>query len=309
MVKYRNTIISIILSIVCIIMVAGCGSSKTPPTTPPKETSIKETNNKGTHIYDNAKVVDLKNGMGTATIGKVSVLKIKSSELTQSALEDWYFNYASRNVGDKGEKWNWAVIVYTDINNLGTFYNGTLIKDVKIKKDSKDDTWALDSDKGQMLAPDKDNKHLISLEKAIEDAEANRKKEQEAMIATNSSNDIDVQMSHQIEKISDKKYKVSGTTNLPEKTQLLITLSSDSYRGQGKCSVNNSKFEVVFSGEKLTPSDYDLQITMPIVRVQNNPEVAAKLGGHGEYLKGEYAVPSSVTNDIVVKYEVEVSLD
>ena len=176
MLKYRNTIISIILSIVCIIMVAGCGSSKTPSTTPPKETSIKETNTKETHIYDNAKVVDLKNGMGTATIGKVSVLKIKSSELTQSALEDWYFNYASRNVGDKGEKWNWAVIVYTDKNNFGTFYNGTLIKDVKIKKDSKDDTWALDSDKGQMLAPDKDNKHLISLEKAIEDAEANRKK-------------------------------------------------------------------------------------------------------------------------------------
>ncbi len=149
MLNYRNIIVGFLLSIICFTMIAGCGSNKTTP--------------KETHIYDNAKVVDLKNGYGTATIGKVSVLKIKSTELTQSALEDWYFNYVVKNVGDKGEKWNWAVIVYTDKNGVGTIYNGTLAKDVIIQKESKDDTWAWVSGDGQIFVPDKDNKHLVPL--------------------------------------------------------------------------------------------------------------------------------------------------
>ena len=76
--KFGYVVVSIIFSLLCAMIVAGCGSSGTP---------------KQKHIYDTAKVVDLKNGAGTANIGKVSVLKIKSSDLTQAALEDWYFNY------------------------------------------------------------------------------------------------------------------------------------------------------------------------------------------------------------------------
>lgn len=288
--KFGYVVVSIIFSLLCAMIVAGCGSSGTP---------------KQKHIYDTAKVVDLKNGAGTANIGKVSVLKIKSSDLTQAALEDWYFNYASKNVGANGEKWNWAVIVYTDRDNYGTFYNGTLIKDVKIKKEAKDDTWVLDSDQGQILVPDKGNQHLTSME----EAKVAQKKEQEAMLAKTSSKDIEVQMSHQVEKIGENKYKVSGTTNLPEGTQLMIKLSSDSYRGSGKREVQNSAFEVVFSGEKLVPGEYSLSITMPLVKVQKNPSLTEKLGDNGEHLKGQYAVPANIGNNIIVRYEVDVSLD
>ena len=129
------------------------------------------------------------------------------------------------------------------------------------------------------------------------------------MLAKTSSKDIEVQMSHQVEKIGENKYKVSGTTNLPEGTQLMIKLSSDSYRGSGKREVQNSAFEVVFSGEKLVPGEYSLSITMPLVKVQKNPSLTEKLGDNGEHLKGQYAVPANIGNNIIVRYEVDVSLD
>lgn len=129
------------IGIACIIFLALASITK-EFTGEDKKQSVKVEQQE--HIYDNAKIVDLKNGPGTETIGKVSVLKINSSNLTQEALEDWYFNYASKNVGDKGEKWNFAVIVYEDKPNIGTFYNGVITKDVPIKKNDKDDTYNMD---------------------------------------------------------------------------------------------------------------------------------------------------------------------
>lgn len=111
------------------------------------------------HIYDNAIIVPMKNGAGTKVIGKVSVLKISSSEVTDEALEDWFFNYAEKNVR-KGENWNWAVIVYTDKPNTGIFYNSVLNKDAKLKEE-KDGTWSLVGTDAVILVEDKDNpKHL-----------------------------------------------------------------------------------------------------------------------------------------------------
>ena len=56
------------------------------------------------HVYDQAKVVDMMNGTKTKAIGKVSVIEIDSSKVTQQALEDWYFNYAKKHLDNNAEE-------------------------------------------------------------------------------------------------------------------------------------------------------------------------------------------------------------
>lgn len=133
----------------------GCGDDKAAEKPPAK--AVEQAAPVEKHIYDNAVIVDSMNGAGTKVIGKVSVLKMNSADLTQEALEDWYFNYAKKNVG-AGEKWNYALIVYTDKNNLGVIYNGSLTKDVSLTKNKNDETYSAGSG-GDMLVDD-GNGHL-----------------------------------------------------------------------------------------------------------------------------------------------------
>lgn len=134
---------------------AGCDGDKTAEKPPAK--AVEQAAPIEKHIYDDAKIVDMMNGAGTKAIGKVSVLKMSSADLTQEALEDWYFNYAKKNV-NAGEGWNFALIVYTDKNNLGVMYNGSLTKDVPLTKNKKDETYSAGSG-GDMLVDD-GNGHL-----------------------------------------------------------------------------------------------------------------------------------------------------
>lgn len=106
------------------------------------------------HIYDKAQTVMVKNGTGTKILGKMSLLKIRSDELTDEALEDWYFNFAKNKVNV--EKYMWAVIVYVDKQSFGTFYNGVLVRDTKLKEE-KDGTWSLVESGGTILVEDSDN--------------------------------------------------------------------------------------------------------------------------------------------------------
>lgn len=152
------------------ISFTGCGSDKSaeqPAVNAEKQSTAKAEKQSAVktekHIYDTAVILNLKNGFGTKVVGKVSELRIPSSMLTHEALEDWYFNYAKKNVGDKGEKWNWAVIVYTDKPNMGTFYNGVVIKDIGLERRSQDDRWAMANDKGTMYIENKEG-HLVKFE-------------------------------------------------------------------------------------------------------------------------------------------------
>ena len=147
------------VGVACVIFLVLAALTKENNTEDKKSTTKIE---QQAHIYDKAKIVDLKNGPGTKTLGKVSVLEINSSDLTQEALEDWYFNYASPNVGDKGEKWNFAVIVYKDKANMGTFYNGIVTKDVPIEKNKKDDAYSMTGN--GVIYVDDGNGHLKKFE-------------------------------------------------------------------------------------------------------------------------------------------------
>ena len=59
--------------------------------------NMDDTTSQDTHLYDNAQVRDVMNGLGTEKIGEYSIIEAKSDEVTVEALTDWYFNYVSKN--------------------------------------------------------------------------------------------------------------------------------------------------------------------------------------------------------------------
>ena len=119
------------------------------------------------HIYDTAKIVDVKSGMGKNVLGKASILEIKSTDLTMENLEDWYFNYV-KPLAEKDKDFKSAVIVYTDQKNVGVHCSsGVITKDVGIEKDKNADTWSMTGiggKNGETFIEDSNNKgHLKKL--------------------------------------------------------------------------------------------------------------------------------------------------
>ena len=141
--KRFSSLLVVLIVMIFAVGALGCGSSKS------------------VHIYDNAKIVDQMNGVGNKKIGDISVIEMNSTDITQEKLEDWYFNYASKHVGDKaeGDRYAYCLILYKDKPGTGIAYNGLLSKDVPITRDK---TGYSIGAGGQALVPTED-KHLKEL--------------------------------------------------------------------------------------------------------------------------------------------------
>lgn len=99
---------------------------------PQKSTSYKLT--KETHIYDEAKIKNELSGSGEK-IGKVSVIKAQSKDITDKVLTDWYFNHVEKT------DYNYYLIEYTDFNcKKGVWaINGVVEKDCELSPSSTND--------------------------------------------------------------------------------------------------------------------------------------------------------------------------
>ena len=108
----RKTLLAVLFMGLLVLIVIGCGRTQKP----------------ASQIYKNAESITVK---GAPAPGKISVVKIKSTDLSQAELEDWYYNYAKPAIAEK--KFNSCLIAYTDKENLGVTYQGTtLTKDTTI---------------------------------------------------------------------------------------------------------------------------------------------------------------------------------
>lgn len=121
-----------------------------------------------------------------------------------------------------------------------------------------------------------------------------------------------VYIDYVVEKLSNAKYQVSGTTNLPDGMQIMVSLDSrspvgealgipydeggltqgqfkelmaNSYVGQSKLNVRDGKFATVFTGEKLTSGEYEVIISSPMNSIQST-EIQSILGDKGTNLFG-----------------------
>ena len=100
----------------------------------------------------------------------------------------------------------------------------------------------------------------------------------------------------------DDKLVVSGTTNLPDSTSLLISLKNEAtgFLAQSKTSIFESRFVSEPLGPKTGISDgaYNIQIIMPNPKGQAE-SVRKLIGNEGEYLSGRLVTESSFGFNVV----------
>ena len=92
------------------------------------------------------------NGFRSEKIGEYSIIEVKSDQVTEEILVDWYFNYVEKN------DFNWCMILYTDKENEGVYaITGIINKDVKFNIDEYGDYSLGDSTNGITYVPDSEN--------------------------------------------------------------------------------------------------------------------------------------------------------
>lgn len=127
-------VIAVLLMALLLLSCAACGSSG--------EAAAEA------HIYDSAQVVDVMNGTGTEAIGKCSVIKADSKDVTDEALNDWYFNYVEQN------DFNWSVIVYTDQEGMGVYAgSGVVERNTGLEEDTDGSYMLISRDDAIVYTP------------------------------------------------------------------------------------------------------------------------------------------------------------
>lgn len=103
--------------------------------------------------------------------------------------------------------------------------------------------------------------------------------------------DIEVRLTFDIKSVNNGKLKISGETNLPDGTNLMVGIDGKSvnFRGSVTVQVSNGRFETEEFSDKgmpFPPGQYLGSIVMPLSHTQN-PAVRAVIGDKAERLKGK----------------------
>jgi len=113
-----------------------------------------------------------------------------------------------------------------------------------------------------------------------------------------------VEMDAFVSMTEDARIQVSGTSNLPDNTELLITVINYklNYRAQDKTIISNGEFSAGPFGKNgpLEFGDYSIEVVMPVSSVQPK-EVQEIIGDSGQYLKGNGVVDSLFAGNVVEK--------
>ena len=130
---------------------------------------------------------------------------------------------------------------------------------------------------------------------------------------TTESNNKDVILQLKVETNGTLKPKITGETNLPDGTELMISLSGKTvkYDGQDKAKVQSGKFEsseFSLDGKNLQAGQYDIDVVMPIPAVQS-PSVRAVIGEKGENLKGSLVKQGDLGVTVSAKQSFQLQAD
>ena len=102
----------------------------------------------------------------------------------------------------------------------------------------------------------------------------------------------------------DDRIQVNGTSNLPNNTALLVTVTNGElkYLAQDKATILNGKFSAgpFGSNGSLKRGDYLIKVTMPVSSVQPK-KVQKVIGDSGQHLKGDSVVDSLFAGNVVEK--------
>jgi hypothetical protein len=114
----------------------------------------------------------------------------------------------------------------------------------------------------------------------------------------------DVALSITVEGSSDRKPKITGETNLPDGTELSISIEgkASNFSGGDKAIVSGGRFRSVSFGPDggLKPGQYKANVTMPIPQVQPR-HVQGVIGANGENLHGPLVKRGSTGTTVEVE--------
>lgn len=147
-----------ILSTVMALSLVACGGSTSVDKSSSEE--VNHTTQSVAHLYDRAVEKPVMNGVRTESIGEYSVTKADSSECTDEAIADWYYNYVAKH------DFNYCLIVYTDKDEEYGCYSidGMVQKDIEIEMDEYGDYSMGSSPDMVTYIPSDDGETLTALE-------------------------------------------------------------------------------------------------------------------------------------------------
>jgi hypothetical protein len=101
--------------------------------------------------------------------------------------------------------------------------------------------------------------------------------------------------------------QIFGTTNLPDETELIISLAGNDYHSAYKVKVADGNFsskQFSFDGKPLVAGTYTVEVLMSSALLLDD-EIQKRIGKHGEMLTGPYV---SKTSGNLVKYEQNLEI-
>lgn len=126
----------------------------------------------------------------------------------------------------------------------------------------------------------------------------------QAQISSVKSMSGDARLDAEATKTDDGRIVVTGNTNLPDSTELLVSISNEAagFTAQDESIVSNGKFSAGPFGPKfgLKIGDYVVEVIMPATSVQPK-SVKLIVGNEGQYLTGPLVKDSSLGGK-TVKY-------
>lgn len=134
----KRSIVKLAVILIVFVILSACGDAKTDESQEPAPG----------HFYDNAEIKPVMNGDRSEKLGEYSVASVLSEEMTEDALEDWYFNYVAEH------NYNWCMILYADKKNSGVYaISGMVQVDVKFDVDEYGDFSVGDSSGAKFYGP------------------------------------------------------------------------------------------------------------------------------------------------------------
>jgi len=128
--------------------------------------------------------------------------------------------------------------------------------------------------------------------------------------ATSQSSNEEVILRISVEEDSKLRPKITGETNLPDKTELLVTVSgkSTNFTGQDKTSVQAGRFQAGPFGPPsgLQPGQYTVDVVMPIPPIQPD-SVRAVIGQNGENLKASLVTKGQLGVSVEVEQAFKIT--
>lgn len=247
----------------------------------PADTGAKDTGSNPLMGLDVVKV-PVMNGIGTEQIGERAYVVAERSVLESEVTPEQFIEFVEKVVGDGN--YNWFTI---DLNDgTGMQFTGTALIDYGYLDDEDCVAESI-----AIYAVGQDGHYRLMDDSSFDDTADS------TPIAGAAEDAISVEITPTVGGEPGKP-EFTISTNLPDETELMLTLTGGGFKGQTHVIVSGgmAKSEVFSNKGEPLSGDYVLDVTMSLPRLQSDA-VRAVIGEAGENMTGQYIENDSITGE------------